>query len=331
MDRNYTIDTLRTLCACCIVLIHASNSYLEKGLQNNRYDFFYFFDSCCRVSVPIFVLISGRFLLGRIEPIGIALKKRFTKILIPIAFWSVLYLVYQSLGNYYTKGDFNLPALAIKLIKGKPFDHLWFLYMILGLYFIAPFLNYSLPHLSRKGLFQLAFFFTALGAFLHLYDSMMGNSVFFALSSVRFLGFFLYGYLLKDSKSVPIPLLVGMFLLCNVIIAGITYFAEVRLSALYFYNRLSPFIIISALCVYKIFCQIEIKPNWLSRIAYLTFGINLIHAGVLDVLNFTLRKKGILIFDNPLLGIPGRFGFAIIASLGISYCFYKTPFLRRLI
>ncbi len=331
MERNYSIDTLRTICATSIVLLHSSNSYLETGLAANRYDFFYIIDSCCRISVPIFVLISGRFLLGRIEPIGVALKRRFSKILIPIIFWSFLYLLYQSLGNRIINGNFNFTELGIKLIKGKPFDHLWFLYMILGLYFIAPFLNFSLPHISRKGLFKLAFSFTVLGVFLTVYDLIFNNNVFFALTSVKFLGFFLYGYLMKDMKEYPIKLLLLLFFISNLSIAVITYYTEIKMQSLYFYSNLSPFIIISALCVYKIFCQLKLPPNAFSKLAYLTFGINLIHAGVLDIFNFTLRKKEVLIFNNPLIGIPGKFAFALIISIAISYVFSKNALLKRLV
>ncbi len=332
LERNYSIDTLRTICASLIVLIHASGSYLEKGLAaNTNYDFFYFIDAICRISVPIFVLISGSFLLGKTQPIGAELKRRFTKILIPIAFWSFLYLLYQSLGNHITKGDYKLTELAIKLIKGKPFDHLWFLYMILGLYFIAPFLNYSIPHISRKGLFKLAFFFTVLGALLHLYDSVFNNSVFFALSSVKFLGFFLYGYLMKDMKAIPIKTLLLIFLLSNSSIALITYYTEIKINSLYFYSRLSPFVIISALCIYKIFCQLKLRPNFLSKLAYLTFGINLIHAGVLDLLNLYLRKQNFFLLSNPTIIIPSKFVFTIIISITIAYFFSKNKFLKKLI
>ncbi|MBC7914805.1 MAG: acyltransferase family protein [Pyrinomonadaceae bacterium] len=331
MERNYSVDTLRTICASLIVLLHSSNSYLEKGLASNRYDWFFLVDSCCRISVPIFVLLSGRFLLGRNEPVGAALNRRFSKIVIPIAFWSFLYLLYQSLGHRITKGNFNLDELAIKLIKGKPFDHLWFLYMILGLYFIAPFLNYSIPHISRKGLFKLAFFFTVLGAFLHIYDMMFNNNIFFALTSVKFMGFFLYGYLMKDMKEVPIKLLFLAFLLSNLSIAAITYFTEIKMNSFYFYSRLSPFVIISALSIYKIFCQLNLRPNFVSKIAYLTFGINLIHAGVLDLLNFYLKRREIIISSNPYMEISGKFIFALLVSITIAYIFSRNKLLKQLI
>lgn len=71
-----------------VILIHVSGVHLREGMAFQNYDFSFwsanFINSFCRVCVPIFVLISGAFLVGRIEGFEISYRKRASRILIPL-------------------------------------------------------------------------------------------------------------------------------------------------------------------------------------------------------------------------------------------------------
>ena len=73
MKRNYSIDTLRTIATFLVVLIHVSAKYIDTAINNLSFNKSFWIanisDSFSRIAVPLFVLISGMFLLGRKESI----------------------------------------------------------------------------------------------------------------------------------------------------------------------------------------------------------------------------------------------------------------------
>jgi len=127
-------------------------------------------NSLLRVCVPLFVMISGFFLF----PIGNErkfYKKRFTRVVIPFAVWCVVYAFY-----YYAQGTNSLRATLlnishIPLNYGTEVGHLWFVYMLLAIYLIAPVLSPWIISASRKSMeiFLLLWGMTLLLPFIHLF------------------------------------------------------------------------------------------------------------------------------------------------------------------
>jgi surface polysaccharide O-acyltransferase-like enzyme len=95
------------------------------------------YNSICRSCVPLFVMISGFFLF----PVGDTatfLKKRVTRVAIPFIIWCALYAVYQYLHGDATLQDSLYNILKIPVNFGVDVGHLWFVYMLLGIYLFAP-------------------------------------------------------------------------------------------------------------------------------------------------------------------------------------------------
>jgi surface polysaccharide O-acyltransferase-like enzyme len=127
-------------------------------------------NSLLRVCVPLFVMISGFFLF----PIGSErkfYKKRFTRVLIPFVVWCVVYAFY-----YYAQGTNSLRATLLNIAHiplnyGTEVGHLWFVYMLMAIYLIAPVLSPWIISASRKSmeLFLLLWGMTLLLPFIHLF------------------------------------------------------------------------------------------------------------------------------------------------------------------
>ena len=98
MKRDYTSDTLRTIAALMVVLVHVVADYVNLAMKSDNFNLSFWVsnivDSFCRICLPIFVMISGMFLLGRTETFRDSYRKRASKILIPLIFWTIIYLVY---------------------------------------------------------------------------------------------------------------------------------------------------------------------------------------------------------------------------------------------
>ena len=123
-DRDFSMDTLRTISILLVVLLHASSPYVNRNLESINHDFWVgnIIESFTRISVPIFVLISGRFLLSKNTSPSEFYKKRFNRIFIPILFWSSVYLMYVYAGSVLAGYEFD-PVK--RLLYGIPFYHMF--------------------------------------------------------------------------------------------------------------------------------------------------------------------------------------------------------------
>lgn len=117
------IDLMRLLAAYFVVVIHATGAVTPGSAL---------LTSLARFSVPLFVIISGYFMLRR-PPEGRALANRILRLLALMLFWSAIYYLYFRLcGQPYA----GLRAAAVYLLT-QPV-HLWYLYAAAVLYLFTP-------------------------------------------------------------------------------------------------------------------------------------------------------------------------------------------------
>jgi len=142
-------------------------------------------------------MISGFFLLNNKpnESYQTFYRKRMNKIIIPLVFWALFY----SCLRVYT-GRINTPyEFFMNILSGKPYYHLWFLYMIIPLYLFTPFLRKWVNHLNTKELFILILlmFVIASSAILVQNKFSPTNDLFFTWFFF-FLPYFFTGFLLRN-------------------------------------------------------------------------------------------------------------------------------------
>ena len=127
-------------------------------------------NSLLRVCVPLFVMITGFFLF----PVGDErrfFRKRFTRVLIPFVVWCAVYSFY-----YFGQGAISLHTALVNLAKipvnyGTEVGHLWFVYMLMAIYLIAPVFSPWIVSASRGSmeLFLSLWAVTLLLPFIHLF------------------------------------------------------------------------------------------------------------------------------------------------------------------
>jgi len=153
--RNYGLDVLRLIACYMVIQIHTGEFYYIGNLGNtlNTPDAHIvgWYNSLCRICVPLFVIISGFFLFP-VNDSSTFFKKRFSRVLIPFVLWCALYAIY----NYFT-GSGDISTMLINILKipvnyGVEIGHLWFVYMLLGLYLFAPVLSPWIQTAGRKGM-----------------------------------------------------------------------------------------------------------------------------------------------------------------------------------
>ncbi len=74
------------------------------------------------------------------------MKKRFSKVVIPLLGWSAIYSVFKTNSIY---SIFTIEFVK-ELLSGNVYFHLYFLYILIGLYVITPILRVILYNLNIK-------------------------------------------------------------------------------------------------------------------------------------------------------------------------------------
>jgi len=99
------------------------------------------YNSLARVCVPLFVIISGYLLLPIKTDYKIFFKKRITKVIFPFFYFCIFYDIYHFAKGEFDWKQFLLHIPQIFLNYGTYLGHLWYIYMILGLYLFMPIIS----------------------------------------------------------------------------------------------------------------------------------------------------------------------------------------------
>ncbi len=153
-QRIVFLDYLRVIACFMVVIVHACEFYYlnEDGIFFARPDdriWVSIIDSALRESVPLFVMTSSFLLLPLTCSAGAFFKRRFVRILIPFLIWSIFYAIAPVLAGL-VEGD--IPARLTRLLYNFNGDsgHLWFIYMLIGVYLIMPIISPWLSQVSKR-------------------------------------------------------------------------------------------------------------------------------------------------------------------------------------
>ena len=138
---------MRLLAAYFVVLIHAAWRFSAAEV---------IWLSAARFSVPLFVIISGFYLLASPQP-GRKLIEKTLRLLWLMLFWSAVYYLYVRLTGTMSGGA---AALAVYLLT-QPV-HLWYLYAAAALYLFTPVFFVFAEHAGRS-VYRYALFVSTAG------------------------------------------------------------------------------------------------------------------------------------------------------------------------
>lgn len=171
-QRVIFLDYLRVVACFMVILVHACEPYYLGGDGTyiaNSYDAFWvtLFDSALRCAVPLFVMTSSYLLFPLQGEVGSFFRRRFVRVVIPFVIWSLLYALVPMCGGGEVNSLQNLANLTLNFNMHS--GHLWFVYMIIGIYIAMPIFSPWVERISKRGeqIFIAAWLFTTLVPFLH--------------------------------------------------------------------------------------------------------------------------------------------------------------------
>lgn len=332
MRREKNLDALRVLATFMVITLHVSATYVRGNINNINIYFTLgnFFNSFTRVCVPIFVMLSGAFLIDNPDNqiYGCFYKKTLKNIIVPTLIWSVLYFIYSIIilvirdtimAENINMMEYIRPFLA--WIKGEPFYHLWYMYMIIGLYIFTPILIKLKDRIGEVKLLKLSFILIVIGMIIEVKINLI-----WPIKFIQYLGYFIIGYSLrrnyKEKCRNPFYF-IGGYIIFSLLIFAITEIVVsqslIQDNKLYFYGYLTPFVCGGAICLFVAFINMKGINIYIGKFSENSFGIYLIHAFILSLIELFLIKD--LGKDyNPIWCIP----IVSVAIFLVSYKFIEV-------
>ncbi|MBD1395362.1 acyltransferase [Mucilaginibacter glaciei] len=335
------ISNLRLIAMFAVVVLHTASPLLMnyKGVSPGEWMVADVYNAITRFAVPVFVMITGALLLNREYELSDFLKKRVGRLLIPFLFWSLVYIVYQWYEEIiYFNGDAweNIKLVLHQLKTGTSY-HLWYVYLLFGLYLIIPILSKFVRNATEKELlyFLAVWFITVVigKPYLTRFATAIDLSYFSG-----YIGYLVLGYYLayKDFKLpfLAFPALI-LFAAMVVLIACGTYYLQVKDYGLstFFYEPIGPFVVILAsgafLAAKNLTVKLSEKTNIvIQNASKCTLGIYFSHALILNVLEINEISYKVY---NPWLSIPAVASGCFLISWLLIWGLSKIPVVKHIV
>lgn len=330
-------DALRVIAMFGVILIHTSTPVFYEYRKFSM-DFFWtanVIGSFSRVSVPLFVMLSGFLLLNRSEStVSFGVARRIMRVLIPLFFWSFTYQLY-SLGK-----QFSVVQTIAGIAQGPIMYHLWFVYMLIGIYLILPILRLISSALIKDSNLALYCFL--------MWFLINSSAVYFPLPILNHLklssffawpGYFILGYYLAYSalpKKIPRKILALAYLIASLSTCILTYIlnSNSHKPIETAYECLSPNLIIASIAIFLWFRKIKIPHTLAKYFAYaspLMFPVYLMHILVIEILKNGSIGISISSYSvHPAIGIIFLASSTFLISLTLAAISRIIPFSQKM-
>ncbi len=339
-------DLLRVFGIIAVIVLSLTGSTMEHtAVSTQSWWILNLYDGLSRWCVPVFVMLSGMFML---DPKGSSSLSRLflhnmLRLFLCLLFWGGIYAVvgYAAAGGRFTWH--GLWDAILSALRGNTHYHLWFLYIILGLYLVTPILRAFVRGASRKELhyfFVLCFLFASLlPTLFHFWPrSTAPLQVWYDRLEVRmvlgYVGYYVAGYYLKEYTISRLAEAIAYVL--GIVGAVVTVWGTAALSRSAgrftdpLYGWFSPNVVWFSVAIVVLFRYVlgiseeRSRRQRLSGTARLVFGMYLVHVFFLMLLDFL--GIGVLSF-NPVASVPLLTAAVFLCSFALSWLLAHIPFL----
>lgn len=332
-EKNYNLEIIRMISCVMVITIHAANYFSRAfgDISGGEYIYSICFNVVARVSVPCFFMISGALILGRTYTMKKSLLSA-KKFFIILAFWTVAYGLFNI---YYTGQGCDWSKVLYDPAK----NHLWYLYVMIPIYIMVPFLQGMCKGIDEKlehGLAILGFVWLVLTFTMSAikqdfyYDlPILGDKCYVYYF---YMGYYINKHMDKIRDKVKPSMLVFGFALGSAVSIGLTCFNSFERGYHYtsFMQYGSPFIIISSLAFFTLIATAkggnipvtDKAKKKINLVCECSLGIYLIH--VMFINFYTVHFKPVDL--SAYMMVPTLIVYVFVGSLAAVWIIRKLPF-----
>lgn len=259
-------DLLRIAAIFGAILIHVSASNIvQVPTDSLAFYSFNIYDSIARYCVPVFVMLSGLLFLdpNRKVPTKKIFSRYIPRIAAALLLYGSAYFILLSYLEYGVADPQFFKDGFLAVMSGEARYHLWYLYMIIGLYLITPFLRVFISKASKRDMeYFLLLFLIFSGIFFPLaklpyFDalsslvSQVQPALAFGYIGYYVLGYYLYAYSFSTTrKRLLYATGIFSFLFTAIATQLLSLSADTLVPVFYSYFSLNVILMSSALFVF---------------------------------------------------------------------------------
>ncbi len=333
--RYCDLDIIK-ICACFLVIFNHVMFFMDDYAGSNTLGaiFYSLHYGLYKIAVPLFIMVTGALLLGKKSSYKDIGRKIF-RIFVPLFFISLILYLKETETN-----QISFVTFLLSFLKDPIKTPYWYLYMLIGLYLVTPFLQKMLCQFKEKDYHFFYLIFLILPGILNLcsiYFNISFSSSFFRATFPDIIGYYMIGYYVfklpltnKHLKIATITFLIGYTMMSlSMFLPFLVHhklsFALDNISNLWVVMIAPSFFYIIRYLCHKISFSKKLQ-HLLATISDTTFGIYLIHFIIYYMVYFRIQ----FIYNiNPCLGILGTVWITFIVSSILIYIMRKVPILRK--
>ena len=317
------IDLLRITGIIGVMLMHiVGNTKNTFGnLQEQANNIYSFICIIAEYAVPLFIMISGAMFLRKgIISYKEMFNKYIKKIIISLIFFGTIMIIIE---EFYTTKTINtsiIKTIIIKLLTGDLWAHMWYLYLIIGLYLITPVLTRITNNIEKKEFTIFLTILFILTIILNTINNYLNIIIIFNSISISgyifyyFYGYYLYKYDISKKYKIITYLLSFLSFIC------ILFIVKNKPDTLLEYTSFIPFIISSSIFISLKNNQFNKCTKLITSIGTHSYGIYIIHQFYINIIYKFIKLKYIIY--HPYIGI-------ILYFIVIFTCSYLTIFILK--
>lgn len=338
-------DLLRAVAMLAVIIVHLAGSQLGNvPVGSAEFHVLNAYDGLTHWCVPVFIMLSGMFLLDPKH--SLSSSKLFfghiLRMLVALVVWGTAYALVTQVSAAGLSWA-SIKAALWQVLQGKTHFHLWFLYMIVGLYLITPILRAFVRGASRA---DFHWFFLLCFVFANLLPTLLrlrpSQTVSLWVNNLNlhlvlgYVGYYVLGYYLKTytiSRAAEYLIYILGILGAVVTVGGTAWLSQQRgVFAQTLYNYDSPNIALMSVAVFVFFRYVlgvseeRSRRQRMSSVAQVSFGVYLIHVFfliLLDRLNITVLAI------PPVLAVPALTAAVFLCSFAVAWLIPKIPLVGR--
>ncbi|HUP99838.1 MAG TPA: acyltransferase family protein [Aeromicrobium sp.] len=331
------LDLARVVATVAVVVLHTSSSVVSSAATGSpAWWTGNLYDSATRWCVPVFVMISGALLLDerRSEGIGTFYWRRSSRIVAPLVFWAAAFTVWKAYLAQAEGAAFSWRDGLLDIALGRPFYHLWFLYMLLCLYLVTPLIRLLVRRLTRPALLALVVALFAVSAAAQLAGLTERAERIWPLWFLPFVSYFVAGHLIVTSSRRGGRLVAWVVFVLAAAATAAWYFRAAGTEGvsenIVVHDYLGLTVIPMAFAVFWLLRGAEVnaaRARALAALAALTLGVYALHPLFVEI----IRRHWPLADRLPLVSIPVVAALIVATSLGVTAMIRRVPVLRGVV
>jgi len=338
--RFVDLDALRALAIVMVVAVHTVSNLMYKynTLPPSWWWIANGVDSLSRACVPLFVMVSGALLLApeREESLSTFFGKRLRKVLLPFLVWTVIYVLWRL---FFHQETLSADDILTGFYEGTLYGHLWFVYMLLGLYLATPLLRALVRGADERTLRYFVLLWFVVVSLVPLANLWTGATlgVGFVVTT-GYSGYFVLGYVLHRSPVRPGAGWAAAAGVAALVTIFGTYWITLRNGGQFdglFYDYLSPNVIVMTVFLFLLARSLPVEAllqrsraakRTVTALSTTSYSIYLMHVIVLEVFKQNRLSATSI---HPLVGIPLTIGATLVVCVTVTLLMRRVPLFKE--